>query len=295
MRLSELSLPRHAELVRDGDFKSIGYLNSRGEDCLSCIYDSGFKRDLEENKRVSCIIATADLVELVPPAIGLVVVDDPLICLLAIHEQLARKTEFYRKKSKTEIGSGCQIHPTAVIDDDNVRIGNNVFVGPGTVIHENTTIGNDVTLRANCVLGTPGFEFKRRGDTIISVYHAGGVRLGDRVELQASTCVSRSVFGDDTEIGDDTKTDNLVHIAHNVKIGKRCLLAANAMIAGSVTMGDDVWIGPGAQISSGVEIGDRAAVTLGSVVTKPVAADHRVTGNFAIDHKKFIRFLTSIR
>ena len=125
--------------------------------------------------------------------------------------------------------------------------------------------------------------------------HAGGVRLGDRVELQANTCVDRAIFGGFTEIGEDTKCDNLVHIAHNVKIGRRCLLAAQAMIAGSVTIGDDVWIGPSAAVLSEITIGDGAYVTIGSVVTRNVAPGQHVTGNFAIDHDKFIVFLKTIR
>ncbi len=67
------------------------------------------------------------------------------------------------------------------------------------------------------------------------------------------------------------------------------------MVAGSAKIGDDVWIGPSASVSSGVEIGDGASITLGSVVTKNVAPGQRVTGNFAIDHDKFIAFLKTIR
>jgi len=158
-----------------------------------------------------------------------------------------------------------------------------------------TIIGDEVILRAGSVIGAQGFEFKRIGESILPVAHAGGVRLSDRVEIQANSCVDRSIFGGFTEIGEDTKLDNFVHVAHNVKIGKRCLLAAHAMIAGSVTIGDDVWIGPSAAVSSEITIGDGAYVTLGSVVTRDVAAGQRVTGNFAIDHDKFIAFLRTIR
>jgi UDP-3-O-[3-hydroxymyristoyl] glucosamine N-acyltransferase len=115
------------------------------------------------------------------------------------------------------------------------------------------------------------------------------------VELQANCCISKSVFGGFTEIGEDSKFDNMVHIAHNVKMGKRCFAAACAMIAGSVTIGDDVWIGPAAAITSEVDIGDKASITVGSVVSRNVAPGQKVTGNFAIDHDRFIEFIKSIR
>ena len=113
--------------------------------------------------------------------------------------------------------------------------------------------------------------------------------------MQANSAISRSIFGGFTQLGEETKLDNLVHVAHNVTIGRRCFLAACAMIAGSVIVGDDVWIGPGASISSGITIGDGANVTIGAVVTRNVPAGAHVSGNFAIDHDKFIAFLRSIR
>ncbi len=149
-----------------------------------------------------------------------------------------------------------------------MRIGRRTVIEPHVTVLPHSIVDDDVILRAGCVIGMQGFEFKRLGGEILPVAHAGGVRLHDRVEVQANSVVDRSVFGGFTEVGEDSKIDNLVHIAHNVKIGKRSLLAANAMIAGSVVIGDDVWIGPSASISSEITIGDRAFVTLGSVVTR---------------------------
>ena len=117
-------------------------------------------------------------------------------------------------------------------------------------------IGNDVIIGPNSTIGSRGFEFIRNEGQIIAVEHAGGVKVEDRVEIQANCAIDCSVFGEFTEIGEESKLDNLVHIAHNVIIGKRCLLAACAMVAGSTSIGDDVWIGPGTSISSEINIGD---------------------------------------
>jgi len=96
-------------------------------------------------------------------------------------------------------------------------------------------------------------------------------------------------------VGDDTKTDNFVHIAHNVHLGRGCFLAAHAMVAGSVTMGDEVWIGPSAAISSEITIGSKANITIGAVVTRNVEPGQKVSGNFAIDHTRYMAFLKTIR
>ncbi|MDY6833875.1 MAG: UDP-3-O-(3-hydroxymyristoyl)glucosamine N-acyltransferase [Chloroflexota bacterium] len=204
-------------------------------------------------------------------------------------------TGFYWKDFNNQIANSAQIHPTAYIESKNVRIGERCEIGPNVSILENSILEDDIVIRAGAVVGTLGFEFKRILGRIVPVIHAGGVFIHNRVELQANSCVSKDIFGGFTEIGDDTKIDNLVHIAHGVVIGKRCLLAACAMIAGSVIIGDDVWIGPSASVSSEIVIGDRASITLGSVVTKNVASGQKVTGNFAIDHDRFISFLKTIR
>jgi UDP-3-O-[3-hydroxymyristoyl] glucosamine N-acyltransferase len=201
----------------------------------------------------------------------------------------------YWKDFPSEISEEAIIHPKAYIADKNVRVGRGTVIEPGVTILERTVIGEDVILRAGCTLGSQGFEFKRIDGKILNVAHAGGLMIGNRVEIQANSALSRSIFGGFTELGEDTKLDNLVHIAHNVTIGKRCFLAACAMIAGSVSIGNDVWIGPGASISSGITIGDDAQITIGSVVTRDVLHNQRVTGNFAIEHKRFLAFLKSIR
>jgi len=97
------------------------------------------------------------------------------------------------------------------------------------------------------------------------------------------------------QVASEVTTDNLVHIAHGAAIGSKTRIAANAMIAGSVTIGENVWIGPSASISNGIIIGNNAEITLGAVVTKNVPENGHVSGNFAIDHHKFLEFIKKIR
>ena len=92
-------------------------------------------------------------------------------------------------------------------------------------------------------------------------------------------------------IGAYSKLDAMVHIGHGTVIGKRVLFPAAATISGNCVIGDDTWIGVNATVSNRIEIGDHARVSLGSVVTKNVLAGQTVTGNFAIDHARFMQNL----
>ena len=124
---------------------------------------------------------------------------------------------------------------------------------------------------------------------------AGRVVLEDYVEIQHLSCVDRGVFGGETLIKKYAKIDNLVHIAHDDIIGERTHIVAGTALGGRVTIGSDSWTGINATISNGITIGDDATVSLGSVVTRDVPSDETVTGNFAIDHKKFLDNLRKIR
>ena len=198
------------------------------------------------------------------------------------------------------------IHPSAYIDE-RAKIGPQVYIGPhsnianciigkraiiyGNVnIYNNSKIGNDVVIHAGAVIGADGFGFQREGAQIRKFPHLGRVIVYDNVEIGANSCIDRGTLGD-TIIGESTKLDNSVHIGHNASIGDRCLIAASSMIAGSVSIGNDVWVGPGARISDSVIIGDKAFITIGSVVINDVPEKGHVSGNFAISHRKFLRHL----
>lgn len=203
------------------------------------------------------------------------------------------------------------IHPSVVVDP-NAVIGEDVSIGPHSVIgassieagstimsgvhiYDRVTIGRNVVIHSGCIIGSDGFGFERNEAGVQENFpHIGSVLIEDDVELQADCHVSRGALGP-TWIKRGSKFDSGCHIAHNVVIGEACLVAAHAMIAGSVTIGNGVWIGPSAVISDGISIGDRASITIGAVVTQDVAPGQRVTGNLAIDHRRYMTFLKTIR
>lgn len=295
MKLTEVQNKGNIELIRDGEFESLGLITHNNLKQLVFIEDFKYLPTLLKKPNVSCVVTTEELIPSIPEGLSIGISKDPRKSFYDIHNYLAKNTDLYGRPFNTEIASSAKIHPTAFVAKRNVHIGERCKIGPNVSILEGSILEDDVIIRAGSVIGTEGFEFYRIGREIMPVLHAGGVLLLNRVEIQANCCISKAVFGGFTEIGEDTKLDNFVHIAHNVIIGKRCLLAACAMVAGSARIGDDVWIGPSASISSEVEIGEGASITIGSVVTKNVAPCQRVTGNFAIEHDKFIAFLKTIR
>jgi UDP-3-O-[3-hydroxymyristoyl] glucosamine N-acyltransferase len=295
MRLSAARDATAVKIVRDGKFNSLGFVTHKQVAMLAFIEDAKYLATMIAHGGITCVITAPQFVKDMPSDWGVAVAESPRRAFYEFHNWLARKTEFYWKTSPSEICRDAWIHSTACIADRDVSIGHRVTIEPHVVIQERVIIGDDVIVRAGTVIGSEGFEFARIDGAILPVAHAGGVLLHPRVEIQSNSCVDKAVFGGFTEIGEDSKIDNLVHIAHNVRIGRRCLLAACAMIAGSTTLGDDVWIGPGACISSEINVGDKASVTLGAIVTKHLVPGQRVSGNFAIDHDRFIAFLKTIR
>jgi len=170
------------------------------------------------------------------------------------------------------IGAGSVIGP-------EVRIGAGTRIENGVVIAGRVEIGAECFLKSNTTIGESGFGYVFTEDEKpVAFPHIGGVKIGNAVEIGSNCNIARAVL-DETVIEDQVKINSFVHIAHNVKIGPRTLIAAGAIICGSVSIGKDVWIGPGTSIIDHVSIGDRAHVGIGSVVTRSLESGTKVLGN----------------
>lgn len=188
------------------------------------------------------------------------------------------------------------VHPTAVIEGP-VDLGADVAIGPGCVLAAGTVIGAGSTLHANVVIGPNvviGARCEIRSGTIIGeagfgvetdvdgstfrLPHVGGVHIGDDVSLGSLNSVASGTLVP-TVIEAHVQTDNLVHIAHNVRIGAASLLTACAEISGSVDIGRNVWIGPNASVMHKIAIGDHTVVGLGAVVTRSLPENVVVAGS----------------
>lgn len=286
------------ELINDGSFKNLGKIGlfNTPETLVYAESDSFFIKALE-HPLVSCVLvkSTVDVQKKPNLQKGVLKVENPQETFLEVNAYLTHQGFFY-SLTNSSVHPSTYLAPSAVIADKNVFIGKNCHIEDHVVIQPNAIIGNDCIVRANTVIATPGYEVYQSNGKNKVAYHSGFVVIGDNVEIQACNCLSRGLVPSrNTILASEVTTDNLVHIAHGVQIGSKTRIAANAMIAGSVTIGEKVWIGPSAVISNGVSIGNNAEITLGAVVTKSVSENCRVSGNFAIDHAKFLDFLKKIR
>jgi UDP-3-O-[3-hydroxymyristoyl] glucosamine N-acyltransferase len=173
------------------------------------------------------------------------------------------------------------------VDDDAV-LGDGCRIGAYALVAAGTTLGHRVVLEPGAHVGGPGFGFVDRGGGPERVAQAGGCRIEDDVEIGANTTVDRGSVGV-TVIGKGTKIDNLVQVAHNVRIGARCLILAQAGIAGTTTIGNDVVIAGQAGLAGHLTIGDAARVAAQSGVIGDVPAGQTVSGYPARDHRSVLR------
>ncbi len=181
----------------------------------------------------------------------------------------------------TIIAAGCKI-------GQNTKIGKNCRIGNNVVIYHNCTIGNNVVIQANTTIGSTGFGYCIICGEHKLIPHNGGVVIEDFVEIGANCCVDRAKFGN-TIIGAGTKIDNLVQIAHNVQIGKCCLIVAQVGIAGSCKIGDGVVLSGQVGIVDNIEIGDGAMLGAQSGIMQNISAGQKVFGSPATEIKNALK------
>lgn len=157
-----------------------------------------------------------------------------------------------------EIGPGCVIHPHAVVRRGS-RLAEGVVIHPHAVLYPRTVVGARTIVHAGAVIGSDGFGYRQSKGVHHKVPQLGHVELGCDVEIGANTTVDRATLGA-TRVGDGTKIDNQVMIAHNCRIGAHNILVSQVGIAGSTTTGDHVTIAGQVGVADHVHIGDRATV-----------------------------------
>jgi UDP-3-O-[3-hydroxymyristoyl] glucosamine N-acyltransferase len=209
-----------------------------------------------------------------------------------------------------QLGKGVSIGPHVVIED-GVQISDDTVVAAGCKIGEDSTVGancrldsnvviypgcrlgNGVVVQANTTIGSVGFGYLFLKGAHTLVPHNGGVVIEDFVEIGANCCVDRAKFGN-TIVGAGTKIDNLVQIAHNVVLGKCCLIAAQVGIAGSCRLGDGVVLAGQVGLADNIEIGAGTMVGAQAGVMSSVAPGQKVAWSPAMDVKEAARVVAHV-
>jgi len=208
-----------------------------------------------------------------------------------------------------EIGEDVEIAAGAVIGDGvtigaHSRIGANAVIGDGVVMGENCSIGantsishaligKNVTMSTNVSIGGEGFGFVAGPKGPLKFSQLGRVLIGDGVDIGSNCAVDRGALGD-TVIGAMTALDNMVHIGHNVRIGKACALAGQVGIAGSTVIGDGVMMGGQVAVSDHLVIGSGARIAGKSGVIRNVAPGEVMGGYPAVPVRQWHRQTTAL-
>jgi len=268
-----------------------------------------------DHSHAGAVIVSAHLDDLDKPQLIVKDVNAALIKALSIFApQLKAPTEGIdptaRVAENARIAKGVSVGACVVIDD-GVEIGENSIIGSGckigenssvgancrldsnVVIYHNCRLGNNVVVQANSTIGSIGFGYSFIDNAHRLIPHNGGVVIEDFVEIGANCCIDRAKFGN-TIVGAGTKIDNLVQIAHNVVIGKCCLMASQVGISGSCKIGDGVVLGGQVGLADNIEIGDGTMVGAQAGVVSSVPAGQKLAWTPAIERTKAARIVCQV-
>jgi UDP-3-O-[3-hydroxymyristoyl] glucosamine N-acyltransferase len=185
------------------------------------------------------------------------------------------------------IGTGAVIGAHSVVGE-KASVGAGTRLWPGATIYPGASVGDRVVIHSGARIGCDGFGYVFRDGAHTKIPHVGRCIIGEDVEVGANTTIDRGSI-DDTVVGKGTKIDNLVHIAHNVRIGEKCLIMAQVGIAGSVTIGDGAILAGQAGISGHLDIGAGARVAAQAGVFGDIPAGETWSGYPARPHRDSLR------
>lgn len=191
-----------------------------------------------------------------------------------------------------QIGGNTVIAPNAAIGRD-CRIGRNCFIGPNASV-QHALLGNRVIIHSGSQLGQDGFGYVPGPDGAEKMPQLGRVVIQDGVEIGACTTIDRGALAD-TVIGENTKIDNLVQIAHNVRIGRNCLIASHTGISGSVTVGDNCLLGGRVGIADHIAVGSNVQLAAASGVIGDVPSGSRWGGFPAQPIRDWLRGMAALK
>jgi len=288
--LADLAKLTGSSLIGDGSvpIRTVAPLARASEGDIAFLSDRRYAAELKGTKASACFL-TETMAEQAPAGCAALVTPLPQAAWAAAAAALHRP----------RVHSGQAVHPTAELEDGVVlspgavvgpgaKVGRGTVIGPNAVIGPGVAIGREcrigagayvgfallgdrVSILAGAIIGEAGFGATGSATGVIDIPQLGRVILQDGVTIGANSCVDRGAW-DDTVIGENTKIDNLVQIAHNCRIGRNCVAAAHTGISGSVTVGDGAAFGGRAGVADHITIGAGAQIAAAGGVMKDVPA-----------------------
>ena len=307
LTVGELANRIGAEVLRGADrtVSTVAPLATAGPEAVAFLGDRRFLSALSGSS-AGCVIVPDAALEAAPKAAAVIVSGEPQASWAGASLLFHRPVMLDQPADVADVveDGSVRLAPGVVLGigariGRGSQIGANTVIGPGVqigrdcVISSNVSIGlalvgDRVRVLSGARIGEPGFGAAASRTGPVDVPQLGRVILQDGVSVGANTCIDRGAY-DDTVIGENTKIDNLVMIAHNCVISRNCLMAANTGISGSVTVGDNVIFGGKAGIGDHIRIGEGARVAAGAGVLADIPAGETWSGYPAKPIRQFLR------
>ncbi len=294
----------------------VATLSHAGRGALSFLANPRYRRQMQSTHATAVLVAAEHVVDC---PVAALIDPNPYLAYARIadllHPQAPPAAGIHPSAvvaAGVRIPASATVGPLVVIEDD-VEMGERVFVGPGCVVQRGARIGADsqlmtrvnlypgvrigqrCILHAGVVIGADGFGFAPNAGTWVKVPQVGSVQVGDDVEIGANTTIDRGAI-DDTVVEDGVKLDNQIQVGHNVSIGAHSAIAGCVGISGSVSIGRRCMIGGGVGIAGHLTIADDVVVTGCSLVTTSLReAGSYSSGMPAVETRKWRRMVAQLR
>ena len=272
---------------------------------ISFLENKKYLSDLKDTK-AGAVFVTSDFVNDVPLNTIALVCSNPYLSLAKASKYFAPKVvETSGREAivganctimknvnigfNTTIGSNCILMAGAFIGD-NVTIGDNCTIYPNVTIYRDCIAGDNLTIHAGTVIGSDGFGFANTSDgKYIKIYQNGNVIIGSDIEIGSNTSIDRAAFKS-TIIEDGVRIDNLVHIAHNCKIGKGSIITGQCGFAGSSVLNEYVIVGAQSGVAGHLEIAPFTTISAKSGVTKSITEPKKQWAGFPhMEHRPWLK------
>ena len=305
MTLQEIADFIGLECSSQKEINALNTLTDSNENELTFLENKKYINDLK-NTKAAAVLVTKENKDAVPSETIALVCDEPYLMLAKISKLFAPNV-VEMDGEKPLIGAGTKVMPNVYIGKDsvigsdctimagafigdNVIIGNNTIIYPNVTVYRDCTIGSDCIIHAGTVIGSDGFGFANTKDgKYIKIYQNGNVIVGNDVEIGANCAIDRAVFKS-TIIENGVRIDNLVHIAHNCKIGTGSILVGQVGLAGSSILNAYVVMGGQSATAGHLEIAAFSTIAARGGVTKSITEPKKSWAGFPLfEHRQWLK------